>query len=44
LNEKRDLLLFTERIVNMKDEALMVKYSEILRQYKEEGKFETTAK
>ncbi|GHS93222.1 hypothetical protein AGMMS50276_03070 [Synergistales bacterium] len=38
LNDKRDLLLFTERIVNMKDEALMVKYSEILRQYKEEGK------
>ncbi|GHV40520.1 hypothetical protein FACS1894187_21520 [Synergistales bacterium] len=32
------LLLFTERIVNIKDEALMVKYSEILRQYKEEGK------
>ncbi|GHV36895.1 hypothetical protein FACS1894187_12360 [Synergistales bacterium] len=38
LSEKRDLLLFTERIVNIKDEALMVKYSEILRQYKEEGK------
>ncbi|GHV38957.1 hypothetical protein FACS1894187_18370 [Synergistales bacterium] len=38
LNDKRDLLLFTERIVNIKDEALMVKYSEILRQYKEEGK------
>ncbi|GHV43770.1 hypothetical protein FACS1894187_26000 [Synergistales bacterium] len=32
------LLLFTERIVNIKDEALVTKYSEILRQYKEEGK------
>ncbi|MDR2175811.1 MAG: hypothetical protein LBO82_07715, partial [Synergistaceae bacterium] len=34
--EKRDLLLFIERIVNMKDEMLITQYREILERKKEE--------
>ncbi|MDR2174620.1 MAG: hypothetical protein LBO82_01620 [Synergistaceae bacterium] len=36
--EKRDLLLFIERIVNMKDEILITKYREILEQENREGR------
>jgi hypothetical protein len=38
LDDKRDLLLFTERIVNMKDRALITQYREILEQRNKEGK------
>jgi predicted transposase/invertase (TIGR01784 family) len=36
--EKRDLLLFTERIVNMRNEKLIMQYREILEQESREGK------
>jgi hypothetical protein len=36
--EKRDLLLFIERIVNMKDEILITQYREILEQENREGR------
>jgi predicted transposase/invertase (TIGR01784 family) len=38
LNDKRDLLLFIERIVNMKDEGLIRQYKEFLEQHSKEGK------
>jgi predicted transposase/invertase (TIGR01784 family) len=38
MEEKRDLLLFVERIVNMTDEMLITQYREILEKKKEEGK------
>ena len=36
--EKRDLLLFIERIVNMRDETLITRYREVLEQENREGK------
>jgi predicted transposase/invertase (TIGR01784 family) len=38
LNDKRDLLLFTERIINIKDEGLIRQYREFLEQHSKEGK------
>jgi hypothetical protein len=38
MEEKRDLLLFIERIVNMRDETLITQYREILEQESKEGK------
>jgi predicted transposase/invertase (TIGR01784 family) len=38
LEEKRDLLLFIERIVNMRDEMLIIQYRAILEQESKEGK------
>jgi predicted transposase/invertase (TIGR01784 family) len=38
MEEKRDLLLFLERIVNMRDETLITQYREILEQESREGK------
>ncbi|MDR1915677.1 MAG: hypothetical protein LBQ58_03765 [Synergistaceae bacterium] len=37
LNDKRDLLLFTERIINMKDKGLIRQFKEFLEQQSEEG-------
>jgi predicted transposase/invertase (TIGR01784 family) len=38
LEDKRDLLLFIERIVNMKDKMLITQFREILEQENKEGK------
>jgi hypothetical protein len=38
MEEKRDLLLFIERIVNMRDEVLITQYKEILGQENREGR------
>jgi hypothetical protein len=38
LEDKRDLLLFIERIVNMKDKMLITQFKEILEQENKEGK------
>jgi hypothetical protein len=38
MEEKRDLLLFIERIVNMRDEVLITQYKKILEQESKEGK------
>ncbi|MDR1579016.1 MAG: hypothetical protein LBS35_01560 [Synergistaceae bacterium] len=38
IEDKRDLLLFIERIVNMKDEALITRYRKVLEQENKEGK------
>jgi predicted transposase/invertase (TIGR01784 family) len=38
MEDKRDLLLFVERIVNMKDETLITQYREVLEQENKEGK------
>jgi predicted transposase YdaD len=38
LKDKRDLLLFIERIINMKDEGLIKQYKEFLEQHSKEGK------
>jgi predicted transposase/invertase (TIGR01784 family) len=38
MEEKRDLLLFIERIVNMRDEMLITQYREILEQENKEGR------
>jgi hypothetical protein len=38
LEDKQDLLLFTERIVNMKDKGLITQYKEFLEQENKEGK------
>jgi hypothetical protein len=38
LEDKRDLLLFIERIVNMRDKMLITQFTEILEQENKEGK------
>ncbi|MDR1915615.1 MAG: hypothetical protein LBQ58_03455 [Synergistaceae bacterium] len=38
VNDKRDLLLFTERIINMKDEGLIRQYRDFLEQHSKGGK------
>jgi hypothetical protein len=38
LADKRDLMLFIERVINLKDEQLMDQYREYQRQFDEEGK------
>jgi hypothetical protein len=38
MEEKRDLLLFIERIVNMRDETLITQYREVLEQENREGR------
>ncbi|MDR1885335.1 MAG: hypothetical protein LBQ56_03610, partial [Synergistaceae bacterium] len=38
VNDKRDLLLFTERIINMKDKGLISQYKKFLEQQNKEGK------
>jgi predicted transposase/invertase (TIGR01784 family) len=39
LEDKRDLLLFVERIINMRDNELVARYNENLEQRNREGKF-----